>query len=113
MLSPPELGKDGRLVIAEPGVVFDVTDDKGRNLHGTGDKSVYTHRVTATYTNDVMDLTGNLAVLEATNMVAWNKVITVDLASHTFVAPGKYRLWSALPPNAQTNFPAPRTRSKK
>jgi hypothetical protein len=36
MLSPPELGKTGRMVIAEPAVVFDVVDDQGRNFpwHG-------------------------------------------------------------------------------
>ena len=53
MLSPPELGKTGRMMIAEPAVVFDVMDDQGRSFHGTGDKAVYTHRVTATLTNDI------------------------------------------------------------
>jgi hypothetical protein len=33
MLSPPELGKTGHMVIAEPAVVFDVVDDEGRNFH--------------------------------------------------------------------------------
>ena len=28
MLSPPELGKTGRMIIAEPAVVFDVMDDR-------------------------------------------------------------------------------------
>ena len=44
MLTPPSLGKAGRIIIAEPAVVFDVTDDQGRTFHGTGDKAVYTHR---------------------------------------------------------------------
>ena len=92
MLSLPELGKAGRMMIAEPAVVFDVMDDQGRNFHGTGEKAVYTHRVTATLTNDIMELTGNPAVLEATNIVGRNKVITLDLASHKLMAPGKYKL---------------------
>ena len=58
MLTPPELGKTGRMMIAEPAVVFDLTDDQGQNFHGTGKKAVYTHRVTATLTNDLMVLTG-------------------------------------------------------
>ena len=97
MLSPPELGKAGRIIIAEPAVVFDVTDDQGRTFHGTGDKAVYTHRITATLTNDIMELTGNPAVLEATNLVGRNNLITLDLASHKLTAPGKYRLWAAAP----------------
>ena len=110
MLSLPELGKTGRIIIAEPGVVFDVRDDQGRNIHGTGDKAIYTHRITPTLTNDVMELTGNPAVLAATNFVGRNKVITLDLASHTFVASGKYKLWAAAPAGAPTTFRPPKTR---
>ena len=110
MLSLPELGKTGRIIIAEPGVVFDVSDDQGRNIHGTGDKAIYTHRITPTLTNDVMELTGNPAVLAATNFVGRNKVITLDLASHTFVASGKYKLWAAAPAGAPTTFRPPKTR---
>jgi lipopolysaccharide export system protein LptA len=109
MLSLPELGKAGRLVIAEPAVVFDVRDDQGRSFHGTGDKAVYTHRVTATLTNDIMELTGNPAMLEATNLVGRNKVITLDLASHKVAAPGKYKLWAAAPEGAPTTFRPPKT----
>jgi lipopolysaccharide export system protein LptA len=109
MLSLPELGKDGRIIIAEPAVVFDVTDDQGRNFHGTGDKAVFTHRVTATLTNRLMELTGNPAMLEATNMVGRNKVITLDLTSHKVAARGKYKLWAAAPEGAPTTFRPPKT----
>ena len=108
MLSLPELGKAGRLVIAEPAVVFDVTDDQGRSFHGTGDKAVYTHRVTATLTNDIMELTGNPAMLEATNLVGRNKLIMLDLANHKVAAPGKYKLWAAAPEGAPTTFRSPK-----
>jgi lipopolysaccharide transport protein LptA len=110
MLSPPELGKAGRIIIAEPAVVFDVTDDQGRNFHGTGDKAVYTHRITATLTNNVMVLTGNPAMLEATNLVGRNKVFTLDLGSHKLIAPGSYRLWAAAPAGAPTTFRPPKTK---
>ena len=109
MLSLPELGKAGRLVIAEPAVVFDVRDDQGRSFHGTGDKAVYTHRVTTALTNDIMELTGNPAMLAATNMVGRNKRIVLDLASHKVAAPGKYLLWAAAPEGAPTTFRAPKT----
>jgi lipopolysaccharide export system protein LptA len=113
MLTPPELGKAGRLIIAEPAVVFDVVDDQGRNFHGTGEKAVYTHRLTATLTNDIMELTGNPAVLEATNLVGRNKVITLDLASHKLMAPGKYDLRGTLPAAATNLFQPPKKRTRK
>jgi lipopolysaccharide export system protein LptA len=108
MLSLPELGKAGRLVVAEPAVVFDVTDDQGGKFHGTGDKAVYTHRVTAALTNDIMELTGNPAMLEATNIMGRNKVITLDLASHKLTARGRYKIWAAAPEGAPTTFRPPR-----
>jgi lipopolysaccharide export system protein LptA len=112
MLTLPELGKDGRMVIAEPAVVFDLVDDRGRNFHGTGEKAVYTRRLTTTATNDIMVLTGNPAVLETTNFVGRNKVINLDLASHTVMAPGKYNLRGTLPA-AGTNTSQPPKKNKK
>jgi lipopolysaccharide export system protein LptA len=100
MLTPPELGKDGRMVIAEPAVVFDVVDAQGRSFHGIGDKAVYTHRLTATLTNDMMELTGHPAVLAATNVVGRNRIITLDLTNQKLVAPGKYNIVGIMPANA-------------
>ena len=107
MLSLPELGQDGRMIIAEPSVVFDVVDDQGRSFHGTGQKAVLTHSLTTTYTNDVMKLTGQPAMLETTNVVGRNNIITLDLASHTLTAPGKYNLRGTLPPGTSTRFRPP------
>lgn len=107
MLSPPELGKTGRMVIAEPAVVFDIVDEYGRNFHGTGDKAVYTHRATTTLTNDMMELTGHPAVLEATNnvvghVVGRNPIITLDLTTHKLTVPGgKYNLMGTVPATAK------------
>jgi len=103
MLSPPELGKDGRLIIAEPDVVFDVLDDQGRTFHGTGHKAVYTHRITTTVTNDVMQLTGSPAVLSTTNFIGRNKIITLDLTKHTVVVPGKWQAEGSMP-GSKTNL---------
>ena len=111
MLTPPELGKAGRVIIAEPAVIFDLTDDQGRSFHGTGDKAVYTHRQTSALTNDLVVLTGTPAMLEATNLVGRNKIINLDLASHTLTAPGRYSLWGAAPPASATGFGPPKARS--
>jgi lipopolysaccharide export system protein LptA len=104
LLSTPELGKTGRVLIAEPAVVFDMTDDQGHGFHGTGDQAVYTHRATAALTNDFMVLTGRPAMLEATNMAVRNNVITLDLASHKLMAPGKYTLRGTAPAVAATTW---------
>jgi len=101
MLSLPELGPGGRMVIAEPSVVFDVTDDEGRQFHGTGDKAVFTHREITQLTNDVMELTGHPAVVEqSTNVVGRNSVIILDLTNHKLIAPGKYQVVGVMPPSA-------------
>ncbi len=104
MLSLPELGSAGRMVIAEPAVVFDMVDDQGRSFHGTGEKAVYTHRLTPTLTNDLMELTGHPAVLAATNVVGRNRIITLDLTSHKLVAPGKYNIVGTLPAGTAKGF---------
>jgi lipopolysaccharide export system protein LptA len=104
MLSLPELGSAGRLVIAEPAVTFDMVDDQGRTFHGTGDKAVYTHRLTTVLTNDMMELTGHPAVLAATNVVGRNSIITLDLTSQKLVAPGKYNIVGSVPATATKGF---------
>jgi lipopolysaccharide export system protein LptA len=110
LLSTSELGKDSRVLIAEPAVVFDVVDDQGRSFHGTGDKAVYTHRITPTMTNDLVELTGSPAMLAATNLVGRNRIITLDLASHRLIAPGRYKLWGTGPAPAATSFQLPKTK---
>jgi lipopolysaccharide export system protein LptA len=109
MLSPPELGEGGHMMIAEPSVVFDVLDDQGRSYHGTGARAVYTRRLTAVLTNDLMELTGTPATLEATNVVIRNNIIALDLANHKLVTPGKYNFRGPLPA-ATTNFFRPTKR---
>jgi lipopolysaccharide export system protein LptA len=113
LLSPPELGKTGRMFIAEPEVVFDVLDDQGRNFHGTGKRAVCTRTVSATLTNDLMVLTGNPAMLESTNLLGRNKIITLDLTSHKVTAPGKYYIRVITPAEGTNTFQAPKKRSRK
>jgi lipopolysaccharide export system protein LptA len=77
-------------VVAEGAVVFEVTDDKGQKVHGTGDKAVYSYGVSGIVTNETMVLTGNPALLAGTNFTGTNKVFILDLARHGLGAPGKY-----------------------
>jgi hypothetical protein len=98
LLSPPELGPTGRMLIAEPEVVFDLLDDRGQSFHGTGKRAVCTRRVTAALTNDLMVLTGSPATLESTNLLGRNNILTLDMTSHKVSAPGKYFIRGMLPP---------------
>ena len=111
MLSPPELGKDGHMVIAEPDVVFDLLDDQGRVFHGMGQKAVYTRRVSATVTNDIMELTGNPATLSATNFNGRNNRMVLDLGNHTLFVPGKFHAQGAMS-GSSTNLFRPLGRGK-
>jgi lipopolysaccharide export system protein LptA len=87
-LVPPGGGRINRTV-AEQAVVFDLTDDKGQQVHGTGEKAVYTYGRSATVTNEVMELTGSPATLTTTNFTGQNSVFILDLANHRLGAPGK------------------------
>jgi lipopolysaccharide export system protein LptA len=113
LLSPPELGKTGRMLIAEPAVVFDVVDDQGRSFHGTGQRAVCTRSVTATMTNDLMVLTGNPAVLQATNLLGRNNIITLDLTSHKVLVTGKYFIRGTLPAEGTNTSQPPKKRTSK
>ncbi len=113
LLTPPELGKAGHLMIAEPAVLFDVTDDTGRTFHGKGEKAVYTHRITPLLTNDFVVLTGSPATLEVTNLIGRNNLITLDLASHTLTAPGQYKLWGSAPPSTAPSLVPAKSKRKK
>ena len=113
LLSPPELGKTGRMLIAEPAVVFDVLDDQGRNFHGTGQRAVCTRSVTATRTNDVMVLTGNPAVIQSTNLLGRNNILTLDLTSHKVQTSGKYFIRGTLPAEGTNTNRPPKKRLSK
>ncbi len=78
------------MIIAEPGVVFELTDDLGQTFRGTGQKAVYTRRHTPTLTNDLVELTGAPATVAGTNISIRNNVIVLDLSNHRLATPGKW-----------------------
>ena len=99
------------MVIAEPDVVFDLLDDQGRVFHGMGQKAVYTRRVSATVTNDIMELTGNPATLSATNFNGRNNRMVLDLGNHTLFVPGKFHAQGTMS-GSSTNLFRPLGRGK-
>jgi lipopolysaccharide export system protein LptA len=80
-------------IFAETNVRFELSDDKGQKIHGTGQKAVYTYAITPTETNDTVELTGD-PVLVTTNGIFRNSVIILDRAHNKLLAPGNYRLSS-------------------
>ena len=87
----PDRGKISRIVAA-PNVVFELSDEKGQ-LHGTGEKAVYTYAPMTSGTNDLIELTGNPATLESTNGTVENSLIILDRGRNRIITPGKYRIW--------------------
>ena len=87
-LVPPGSGRINRMV-AEQAVKFDLTDDRGEQVHGTAEKAVYTYGVRAAVTNETMELLGHPATLTTTNFTGRNGVFVLDLANHRLQAPGK------------------------
>jgi hypothetical protein len=48
----------------------------------------------------MMELTGHPAVLESTNIIGRNNLITLDLTSHKLMVPGKYDIVGTMPASA-------------
>jgi lipopolysaccharide export system protein LptA len=93
--SAADSGKDTRLLIAERGVDFHITNERGDSVHGTCEKAVYDYQAAAGKTNSVMTLTGS-PKLKAEQGTITNKIIILDLISHTIRAPGKYLLYGEV-----------------
>lgn len=103
---------DPRRLEATPYVVFDLQDQKGQTVHGTGERAVYTQNLGPTVTNSLLELTGSPAVLELTNgVVLQNRVLFLDLASNRFIVPpGGYRVVGPTNLVGTNVFRLPKTR---
>lgn len=90
------LGRGGMVekILAEPKVTFEAVNEKGQKISGAGDQAVYTRRVASGVTNEIVELTGNPATLQATNgLIIANRVLVLDLATGKFIVPpGRYRI---------------------
>ncbi|HEY5909425.1 MAG TPA: LptA/OstA family protein [Verrucomicrobiae bacterium] len=92
----PASGGQVESIVAERSVVFDLLDDKGQKVRGTGDQVVYTYEVTGTTTNDQVVLIGAPAVLEGKDGTTRNKTIVLDRANHKLITRGDYQITSQI-----------------
>ena len=93
--------KTAARMVAEHDVIFDLTDEKGEKVHGTSEKAVYSSVITGNATNNLIELTGN-PVLQTTNGTIQNAIIILDLAKHTLLTPGQFKIRGG-PSTASTN----------
>jgi len=110
VLAPPPAEK---VLIAEQAVVFDLADEKGQKIHGTGDKAVYTNSITSTLTNDLLTLSGNPARLATTTATNENNVIVLDRSRNVLITRGDYRLYGTTKAADTNVFGLPKTKLPK
>ena len=94
-------------IVADQRLVFDLSDNQGQQIHGTGDRAFYAVSSSGGKTNEVVTLTGEPAVLERTNAVVRNSVIILDRSNNKLVAPGKYEIsaWTGSPATNVATWP--------
>jgi lipopolysaccharide transport protein LptA len=99
-------------VEAETDVAFDLTDDQGRKVHGTGQEATYTYAVTPKGTNDLIELSGD-PVLVTSYGTFRNRTIVFDRAQNKLLARGGYSVL-ASPERFPTNqFVVPKFKLKR
>ena len=108
-----ESGEKVQRIVAERDVVFDLiqenarkarVNDRPQKVHGTGDKAVYSYGITAGATNEVVELTGNPAMLQTTNCAFQNPIIILDCAHEKVVAPGRYQIQGSATAGGTNKF---------
>lgn len=107
----------GKVLTAEQGVVFDLVDERGQKIHGTGNKAIYTNSVIGSVTNDLLTLFGTSAkhaVLTTTNATWDNTIIILDRVSGKLTTPGsEYHIRGTNAVSSTTNlFLSPKHKSK-
>jgi lipopolysaccharide export system protein LptA len=105
-------GVSSRKMVAEKAVIFDLTNDKGKTVHGTGEKAVYTYTITPTGTNDLIVLTGDPVLETSEGHTFRNSIIILDHAKNKLVAPGKYHLQGLASAGSTNAFHWPARRAK-
>ena len=111
----PEGSERAQTMVAQDSVDFDLVDEKGQKIRGTGQRAVYTYNATAAGTNDLVEMTGN-AMLTMTNGSSFqNSIIILDRANGKVMAPGKYQIHGVTTASASLTNTAfsPKAKSKK
>jgi lipopolysaccharide export system protein LptA len=109
----PKEGGQVEHINADQAVVFDLLDEQGRKVHGTGEKAIYSYSVVQGTTNSLVQLFGAPAQLETTNGTVQNKEIVLDLARNQLVAVGSYAIHGTGPTVATNKFELPKNKIMK
>lgn len=107
----------GKVLTAEQGVVFDMVDEHGQKIHGTGNKAIYTNSIIGSVTNDLLTLFGTPAkhaMLTMTNGTTFdNTVIIFDRVTGNMAMPGsEYHIHGTNVVSSTNLFLSPTHKSK-
>jgi len=94
-------------ILAEQQVAFNFLDASGQRIQGRSDNAEYTYQVRDGRTNELMHLTGQ-PVIETTNGVLRNRVITYDLSQNKLFARGRYSIRGTAPALGTNTFRFPK-----
>ena len=109
----PPAGGAMRRITARQSVTFDLRDERGQALHGTGSEAVYTYGVTAGLTNDLLRLVGTPALLVTTNGTVQSSVIVLDNAHNKLTTPpGDWKIHGQSAAGGTNLFGSPKRRPK-
>jgi len=81
----PQSGEHVNHIVAETNVVIDFRDEKGRPVHATGDKAVYSYEMKNGTTNELVALSGN-AKVENPEFIMTGEPIILNLATRKITA---------------------------
>lgn len=109
----PQAGGQIENLVANKRVTFELADEKGQKIHGRGDQAVYSYKVTSAGTNDLLQLTGDPAVLETAQGTNRNKIIVLDRAKQQIITPGDYKIATALKGVGTNALELPNTKLRK
>lgn len=79
-------------LLADSGVKFQLSGNKGEQVEGTADKAIYVYGLERGVTNDVLTLTGSPATLHTTNGIMRNDTIIYDRVRNIIRTPGNYSI---------------------
>jgi lipopolysaccharide transport protein LptA len=108
----PESGKLDSIV-AKDNVVIDAVDDKGKPVHATADKAVYSYAVANSVTNETMTLSGDPPPqVEKEGGLLTGDTITWDFMNHSFSATHQHTVFQPQTMKSNTMLPSPKTEKR-
>jgi lipopolysaccharide export system protein LptA len=112
-MQAPDSSARAQTLVAQQDVNFDLINENGQKIHGTGQRVVYQYSVVSGKTNDFVELTGDPKLTMTNGSTFQNKVIMFDRISGKVIAPGKYFIRSLGTSNPTNNIPSPKTERRR